>query len=655
VTWKDLNNEGVRLVGEGDTEGAETVLRQAYQAADGSAERASTLVNLAAAVHPDEALDLLDQAAGLADDAALRATVLAARANTLLGLGRWDEAWADTERGLVDAAPREQAMLRTVRTGLLIAVGRLEEAGTETLTATDLHPEFAEEARASLEFIAATPACVVLNARGAALAQAGDHAGACSAFEAAYQAALGSDEVEALVCRAAIAGNLAGLVEAVRWSTEAIETARSVLAAVGDSHGTSTVLVNALLVRAQHLGHASRAAEALADLDEAARYADTVALRSVRARVLAAAGRFGEAAAEATAALDLAYTAEPHLAASLHTTLAEIAGSTGDLAGSAEHHALARDLSAATGDRATEAGAVLSLARLAYLGSDNDRAEALYAEAEGLLHDDPHRLAVSLHGRAAVAIGRGRPEDALRLLDRVQDRLATPVEVIALHQVRGGALEALGDHAEADEEYAAAEAVSTQAGLRHVALGIAWWRADALMRSTTAPDPDLGRRALDLALPAALAAEAVRHRFAHGPLRERWIALAAAPATRAAFAAIGMLGDVHLAAAYIDHLTATVTLHTDAAQVSAHQGHLTDAERTSVHAELLSFPEPPADHLPYAASFLTVASTGLTADFPLPPRVRVDPTKPSTLDSWIDVAEQRYGFPVRSVEAVASW
>ncbi|MEO6091212.1 MAG: hypothetical protein ABIQ18_49740 [Umezawaea sp.] len=658
MTWKDLNNEGVRLVGQGDAAGAETVLRQAYQAADGSVERVSTLVNLAAVVHPDEALDLLDQAAGLADDVALRTTVLAARANTLLGLGRWDEAWADTERGLVDAPPREQAMLRTVRTRLLIAVGRLAEARTEALAAADLHPEFAAEARVSIEYIDAAPgwqSCVAHNVRGAALAQAGDHAGAVAAFEAGYRATLVSDEVEALACRAAIAGNLAGLVDAVPWSTEAIELARSVLAAVGDRHDTPPVLVNALLVRAQHLGHASRATEALADLDEAARYADTVALRSVRARVLAAAGRFGEAAAEANAALDLAYAAEPHLAASLHTTLAEIAGSTGDLAGSAEHHALARDLSAATGDRATEAGAVLSLARLAYLGSDDDRAEALYTEAEGLLHDDPQRLAVCLHGRAAVAISRGRPEEALRLLDRVRDRLATPVEVIALHQVRGGALEALGDHAGADEEYAAAEAVSRQAGLRHVALGIAWWRADALIRSATVPDPDLGRRALDLALPAALAAEAVRHRFAHGPLRERWIALAAAPATRAAFAAIGMLGDVHLAAAYVDHLTATVTLLTDAAQVSAHQGPLTDAARTSVHAELLSFPEPPADQLPYAASFLTVVGTDLAVDFPLPPRVRVDPATPSALDPWIDVAEQRYGFPVRSAEAVASW
>ncbi len=503
-----------------------------------------------------------------------------------------------------------------------------------------------ERARAHVAEAPPWQACVALNARGAALWQAGDPHGAAEAFAAAYRAALGSEDTEALACRAAIAGNLAGLGDAVRWSTEAIDLARVVLTRVGDRHDSSGVLVNALLVRAQHLGHASRATEALADLDEAARHADTVALRSVRARVLAAAGRFGEASAEATTALDLAYAHEPHLAAGLHVTLAEIAGSTGDLAGSTEHHALARDLAAATGDRATEAGSVLSLARLAYLGSDNDRAEALYGEAGGLLQDDPRGLAVCLHGRAAVAIGRSRPEEALGLLDQVTERLgdrATPVELIGVHQVRGGALEALGDHTGADDQYAAATAVSERAGLRHVALGIAWWRADAILRSATTADVDLCRRALDLALPAALAAEAVRHRFAHGPLRERWIALAAAPATRAAFAAIGSLGDVGLAAAYVDHLTATVSLHAEEAQAVPRD-------------ELLTLPPPPAeDHLPYAASFPTATSADLTAEFLLPPRVRVDPATPSALDHWIDVAERRYGFPVRSAEAVSSW
>ncbi|WP_433273672.1 hypothetical protein ACQPZF_19685 [Actinosynnema sp. CS-041913] len=503
--------------------------------------------------------------------------------------------------------------------------------------------------------------CVRLNTQGATLAAQGRLEAAASAFEAAYEATLGSDDTEALVCRAAVAGNRAGLAgmlgdgaAALRWNTEAVTLGRSVVARVGNAYGTTEVLTNALVARAENLRHAARHAEALADLDEAV---DLVGSRppiaAVRASVLAASGRFGEAAAAAHTALDLAYGSAPQLAAFVHTTLAEIAGATGDPAGSAEHLGLARDLAEATGDLTAQATAVLSLARLAYLESANDRAAALYADAERLIEATGNQrglLACRL-GRAAVDVNLGRPRDALRLLDALGDG-ATPVERIAISQVQGAALETSGEFAAADERYAAAAGTSARAGLWHVALGIAWWRADALIRWASTVDGERRRelceRALDLALPAALAAEAVRQRFAHGPLRERWVALAAAPAIRAAFAALSSLGDIELAAAYIDHIAGTVSLSPD-------------DQQPATRGELVSLPPPPIveeEHLPYAASFL--GSAGDDPVFPavgfaLPPRVRVDPATPSTLDSWIDVAERRYGFPVRSARAVASW
>jgi hypothetical protein len=190
-------------------------------------------------------------------------------------------------------------------------------------------------------------------------------------------------------------------------------------------------------------------------------------------------------------------------------------------------------------------------------------------------------------------------------------------------------------------------AVSSQVGLWHVTMGIAWWRSDALVRwaSTVSGErrQELSRRALDLALPAALAAEAVRQRFAHGVMRERWVALASAPLIRSAFNAIRAVGDVDLVAAYIDHIAAAVFL---------------DGASPVARDELVSLPLPPPveeTHLPYAASFF--ASTGglSPVGFALPPRVRVDPAVPSALDSWIDIAEQRYGMPVRSAQVVPSW
>ncbi|PPK67215.1 hypothetical protein V5P93_003552 [Actinokineospora auranticolor] len=360
---------------------------------------------------------------------------------------------------------------------------------------------------------------------------------------------------------------------------------------------------------------------------------DIAAAHAIRAAFLTSTGQFAEAAAAAETALEAAYATAPELAASVHLVLAEIAGTTGDPAGSAAHLDLARDLAAATGDRESEITALLSQARLAYLAADNDLAEARYEEAERLLlvTGDTRGLSVSLHGRAAVAISRGRPHDALEALDRVLAALgadAGPVDLVATYQVQGGAWAALGVFDRADERYAAATEVATRAGLWHVALGVAWWRADGLVRWASTVEGarrrELCLRALDLALPAALAAEAARGRFPHGPLRERWVALASEPATRAAFTALRGLGDVVLVAAYIDHLAATVSLE-------------------PAHADL------PRDEL------LTLPVPETTTAFTLPPRVRIDPATPSPLDAWIDEAERRYGFPVRSTAVVASW
>ncbi|CCH30942.1 hypothetical protein BN6_36470 [Saccharothrix espanaensis DSM 44229] len=676
----------------GDVAGAIAALEAASQVARKD-QRTTTLVNLAGVLDATgdqaRAAQLLTDALAVAAPAAL-AVVHASRADVLFKLGRLEEARQDVERGFATAQPHETVVLHHVRACLLLSEGRFAEAEAEALRSAELAaahaPHLAAHTHANLAAIAEAAGDPVkaaeygrlverpegvrplsprwhrsgtLNSQGAMLAMSGDAAGALAAFEAAYRETVGSDEVEALVCRAAVAGNLAGLTDPLRWSTEAITLGRTVLDRVGDAYGTAGVLVAALVARAQLLRHVSRSDEALTDLAEAEALAGAQPpILVVRAAALAAGGRFGEAADVAAAALDLAYASAPQLAAFVHATLADIADGTGDRAGSAEHLGLSRDLAQATGDVAAQATAVLSLARLAYLASDNDRAITLYDEAEGLLRaaGDQHRLLVCLHGRAAVEIMRGRAREALGMLDRVAEGgWATPGELIAVHQVRGAALEALGEYAAADEQYGAAVELARRAGLWHVALGGAWWRADALVRWASTVDGDarraLSERALDWALPGALAAEAVRQRFPHGPVRERWVALAAAPSLRAAFTAIAAVGDVELAAAYIDHIAGTVSLSPaeDAPETPAARG------------ELVRFPLPPKaeeEHLPYAASFL--AGTGEDPAFPaagfaLPPRVRLDPAVPSTLDRWIDVAERRYGFPVRSGQAVISW
>jgi tetratricopeptide (TPR) repeat protein len=689
-TWLDLHNEGVRQVAAGDLPGARATLETALAAAS-AADRPQCLLNLAHVVdlmgERQHAVDLMTEALPGAEGP-LRAVIIASRADLLPWLDRWDEAWQDVEDALADAEPPQQVVLRHSRTGLLMMAGRLAEAGEEATAAIALAaqhaPEFLQNLYAALALIAEQTGdeqraatyrllaehpggqqqplgprwhrFVELNAEGAVLASSGDRAGAAARFEAAYRETAGLDDAEALACRAAVAGNRANVStdhdEALRWSAEAATAARTVLALVGDVYGTVEVLVNALVAHAWQHHLLARLPEALTGLDEAAEVAGTrqdlqAAVRSTRARVLATGGRYAEAAEEARLALDLAHAVAPALAAIVHLTLAEIASGTGDLPGAVEHLTLARELSAATGDVDGEATAVVSLARLAYLASDGDRADALYGEAEALLADDPRRLAACLVGRAAVAVLRGTPSDALAMLDRLAPS-ANPLEIVAVQQVRGSAFEALGEFAAAEACYEETSARCAAAGLWHVALGMAWWRADALVRraaAVTGPERQaIARRALDLALPAALAAEAVRQRFPHGPLREKWVALASAPAVRAAFWAIGAVEDEALAAEYIDHLAGAVSLHATGTAVAARD-------------ELVALPVPPAaeERLPYAASGLYPGESAPAAGFELPPRVRFDPAVPSALDRWIDVAEERYGFPVRSDRAVASW
>ncbi|KOX31027.1 hypothetical protein ADK67_09055 [Saccharothrix sp. NRRL B-16348] len=764
----DLNNEGVRLAGDGDLAGARSALEAALTASSPE-DRAQVLVNLAHVVdmagEREHAVDLLTEAVAVGEGT-VRLTAIASRADLLPWLDRWEEAWRDVEAALVETDPSQQVVLRNTRVGLLMMAGYLAEAEAEAVEAVELAASHAPEYLANLYYNLALLAdeagdetrasmyrvlsdnpgrrplgarwqrFVELTAEGAALLSSGDRPAAKAAFTAAYRetfavveretlaaaqpdplalaeretfavvqpeapelsdpsgtiktgvplagtpaqqppAETAVDDVEVVVCRAGAAGNLAGVAddpeEAVRWSTEAVEAARTALTAVGDAYGSATVLVNALVSRAVARFTQTRLPDALADLDEALELvADAgesfeATVRATRARVLATGGWFAEAADEARTALDLAYTAAPAMAASVHFTLAEITSATGDLPGAAEHLALARDLSAATGDVAGEATALLSSARLSYLASDTDRADALYDEAEALLADDPRRRAACLHGRAAVAVLRGEPRAALALSDQALTLLdaASPLESLALHQVRGSAFEAAGDYAEAESCYAEAAALCEAAGLWHVALGMAWWRADALIRrvatATGNERQQLSRRALDLAMPAALASEAVRQRFPHGPLRERWVALASAPATRSAFLAIRAVGDLTLAAEYVDHIAGAVSLHAEGGTAPVERGDLVTLPApptADTHLPTADPHLPTADaHLPYAASgFATGADPAFPATgFELPPRVRLDPAVPTSLDAWIDVAEQRYGFPVRSERAVASW
>jgi hypothetical protein len=106
------------------------------------------------------------------------------------------------------------------------------------------------------------------------------------------------------------------------------------------------------------------------------------------------------------------------------------------------------------------------------------------------------------------------------------------------------------------------------------------------------------------------------------------------------------LRDGALISELLEHMSATVSLHA-----------ATPAAAFTFEAFEIPTPAPDADRLSFAASAFV---TGTSADFPtpqfaLPPRLRVNPNRPSALEPWIEETERRYGFAIRSDQVVDSW
>ncbi|MCO1581601.1 tetratricopeptide repeat protein, partial [Crossiella sp. SN42] len=432
----------------------------------------------------------------------------------------------------------------------------------------------------------------------------GDVAGAARLMHEAHALTLAAPgDPEALARRAQTLINLASLTDgepALELVNTAIELTHECEALVGDEFGTESLRATLFAVRAQTVVNTGDWRSALPDLRRAldlapedelaqqvlghlltwcheyahvlrhhARFAEArqlldaaieastwfplpqegglAALHTIRASVLAAAGEFAEAATDAATAQTLAETAAPQLIPNIHLALAEIADGTGDPATAAEHQHLARELFAALGESDGEAIALNSLGRLAHLAGRDEEALSHYTAAAGLGTDPWHRIA-SAFGQAAAQVTLGRPAEAVRLLAEVPTD--SPRVRIGVLSVRGSACEAMAEFDRADESFAEARAACAEHGLWHLALNLAWWHADALLRrakhaqaphppnpappaapaadpapsashadrtaqpppaaplADRAPNPaNHAARALDLALPAALAAE----------------------------------------------------------------------------------------------------------------------------------------------------
>ena len=469
--------------------------------------------------------------------------------------------------------------------------------------------------------------------------------------------------------------NLAAIVEAkgdlegsIALATEAIDLCHVVEADVGTARRTVDVRIGCLINRAQTLALVGRDADGLADLAtaEAAFDADTppllaFGLHNTRGNAWLALERFEEAEAEFRAALDVALAHEPRLAAHASTGLAGVLHRTGDRAAAREQMRLARDLQA-TG-AASAAHVDEGLARLALEQGDTAEAEALFSAAERgfLAGGDPRRAAGSRFGRAAVLLNRGRLLGARRIARQALDDfteqgdIAARIETtILLGDIYARALRFV----DADDHYLRARELCAAHGTMHELAridvrraGVAHHAAGVAIRPSEKQRRLLG--ALNLALPAALATDAMRQRFSPGPVRERWVTGVAGVALTITMEILVSLQHSRLVIELLEFVSAAATL--DASGSAARSDGL------AVHADARSpfetaSPEGTPLDAEYALTAAGAPGDGTPGIAPgLPPRVRSMPDGSDEFHQWIEEAERRYELRIRSTDVIDAW
>ncbi|MEL7975153.1 hypothetical protein AAG589_04765 [Isoptericola sp. F-RaC21] len=412
-------------------------------------------------------------------------------------------------------------------------------------------------------------------------------------------------------------------------------------------------LVMLLMARADlHLSAGDRAAAA-ADYDAALDVDDPlghpmwaeaqVHLRLGRGWARQRSGELDLAEADVRAALDLASEHEPRLVSLCLDRLAMIrrlAGATD----AAVHHVRAAEAVAATQplDAARRGERARHAASLALEQGDADAAERHLDEAERqFLEVGNQRQAAGVAAaRAEVLRLRGDTDGAIREARRAAERCRTwgePVGETEACTVLGLALDDAGRSEDALAAHDRARALVTEPVelvrvdvRRAVAAYNAFVRRANALRSGGTGGTDDGSssddepaaaldRAIDIAVPCALAADAIRFGMPAGDFRESWTAEAARPVVDSALRMLTAAGRADEILDLLEHVAASAALE-----------------------PLRADPRTSQD----------VVGLDLLAT---PPRVRSMPDGDSPLEWAARAVRERYGFEARSPEVVDAW
>ncbi|MFC3496038.1 hypothetical protein [Glycomyces rhizosphaerae] len=518
-----------------------------------------------------------------------------------------------------------------------------------------------------------------LNNAAALLVGEGRVTEATAMFEEAYLLTQVEDlDAAGFDCRARVLGNLATVAENRGDTAESLRLAEAALLAcdsaereAGDRYGTVAVRASAHIQRAQTFQLLGRLDDALADLDTALMLtaeADpggddrwlAFMLHNTRSVLLIGLERLEDAEAAARRALELATTHDPRLAGHPYVNLGLIAQAHNDHHAAMSYLRLAEQIHSASGDSALAALAVANQGRVASRQGDFATAGRLLANAERAFLDgeQPLHAAEIRYSRAHIAFQGGDSGLAGSLLPQAIETLRTAGHVTMLAE----ALSLHGDMLAAEADFKAAERAYLEARALYEATGARYHLARLDMRRSFAVSTQcelsknpfkqqrLLHKALDLSLPSALATDAIRHQYTPGRAREQWAATVAIPAMAHALHLVTALRDGALISELLEHMSGTVSLNAPNYTVGA-------AESSATELPELVLPSSELDELSYAASAFV---TGISEDFPaarfaLPPRLRVNPNRPSALEPWIAETERRYGFAIRSDQVVDAW
>ncbi|SDE21450.1 tetratricopeptide repeat protein [Glycomyces harbinensis] len=517
-----------------------------------------------------------------------------------------------------------------------------------------------------------------LNNTAARMAGQGRTAKAIAMFQEAYALTLVPDvDAAGLDARARVLGNLAGMAEgqgdtagSLRYAEEALQAAAEAEAQAGDRYGTVAVRASILVNRAQTFQLLGRLDDALADLDAAMAITDeggddegyvAISVHNSRSVLLIGLERWEEAEAAARHTLALANARDPRLAGYPYSNLAAIAQGRNDHEAAMAYLRLAEELH--EGDPSAVALAVANQGRAAMRAGDVAEGGRLLAKAEQVFADgrQPLRAAEIRYSRAHAAFQSGDADLANELLPesiavlRSAGHVSMLAEALAL---QGDLLAARAEYEQTEAAYLEARRCLESLGARYHLARIDMRRAFAVAEQctlavTTSERERLLRLALDLSLPSALATDAIRHQFTPGLPREQWAATVAIPAMAHALNLAAALQDGALVSELLEHMSATVSLHAP----TANAAYTENPVLTATMPDPLELPATQSELLPFAAAGLV---TGASGDFPaprfaLPPRLRVNPGRPSHLEPWIQETERRYGFAIRSDVVVDTW